>query len=113
MKNAAMFETSAAGNESAATIVAFARRTRLRCGTAVKVSLIIPVEYSDAIERTPSEPMKIVANSTPMSAWLVGLKSARWRGVHSSHWLTSVAATKAASSADKAPAPMTVTQVDL
>src|SRR3954447_6004406 len=71
-------------------IAAFAAHTLRRSAMAPNVTRIMPVAYSDVIERIARAPKIRAAKSTPISAELVGSKSARCLTLMSAHWLTVV-----------------------
>ena len=55
----------------------FAHKTGSRFGTAVKLALIIPVEYSPVITSTPRTAIASCERLTPASAMSSGWRSAR------------------------------------
>src|SRR5207248_3035365 len=80
-KNAIRTGGSIRRNETAPKTAVFAHRTGSRLGTAVKLALIIPVEYSPVMTRTPRTAIASWERLTPASAMSSGWRSARSCGL--------------------------------
>ena len=83
-----------------ATTDTFDHRNRVRRGIAAAVLRIIPVEYSDAIVRTPSAPSTNAPNRTPISDTATGSKASRSSAGMSSQLRALLLAESAASVTD-------------
>jgi hypothetical protein len=80
-KNAISTGGSISKNVTTPKTNVFAHSTGRRLGTAVKLALIIPVEYSPVITRTPRTATASCDTFTPASAMSNGWRSARSCGL--------------------------------
>src|SRR5204863_21928 len=111
-RNANTLDTNVTGKAMTDRMRALAATTLARRGRAEKVDRIMPVVYSDVIDRMAREPRMTPASSTPTRAVLVGSSASRWAWLISFHWFTWAPQTMAPRRTESTADPASVYQVE-